>query len=258
MDKINLPVIIASYNRPNLIRQTIESCLKNSYHNVELIVVDNSDDSETIKYLEFLENITLFRWPKLKHFPHLQSATGEVFTPFKGCLPHTPFYHNDWSLGKQRTIGEMIAPPSKYIYFSDNDMYFMPNWDKVMVETLEKYEDLVMVGGSGQHSSEFYAKFDEEYDVHWVSKQVGNTALFRREEWAKIGYFPDYDEDSWMGGEIQSRFQKKLSVIQPDIVIHCGENSIIKGGVRTKGVVKTHDMPAIEKYKLKYPEMVFE
>ena len=253
MDK--LAIIIASWNRPKLVKQTIESCLKNSYYKPSITVVDNSDDPETINYLESLKDITLFRWGD--EFPHLRVESPDGFY-YPADQADSPYWNNQWSLGKTRTKGATLAPPSEYIYFSDNDMYFKKDWDKIMIGVLEEREDFVLVGGIAHHGNSFFAKINEEYNLCTAGKQAGNSMLFRRAEWARIGYFPDYDEDSWMGYEITTHFNKKIGVIDPEIVVHCGENSTTRDGKKIEGILKTMDSPKIEVNKLKYPEVHFE
>ena len=64
-----LPVIIASYNRPRLLKQTLDSLRKNSDSKLQIIVVDCSpnqegNDSETVTYLKQQKDITYFHWKK--------------------------------------------------------------------------------------------------------------------------------------------------------------------------------------------------
>src|SRR3990167_1653289 len=145
-----ITVVIASWNRPKLIKQTIESCIKNSHYKPEIVVVDNSDDPKTIKYLESLKDIQLFRWGD--EYPHLRVKSPDGFY-YPEDQADSPHWNNNWSLGKTRTKGAMLASPSEYIYFSDNDMYFKKDWDKLMVGVLEQYQDIVLLGGIGHHGN---------------------------------------------------------------------------------------------------------
>ena len=52
-----LPVIIASYNRLNLLKQTLASLKKNSDSKLQIIVVDSSINKEVPEYLEKLKGI---------------------------------------------------------------------------------------------------------------------------------------------------------------------------------------------------------
>ena len=61
----DIVVVLISFNRRKLLQQTIESIQKNSVMNVKIIVVDNSKDEETPKYLESLKDIIYYRFPKL-------------------------------------------------------------------------------------------------------------------------------------------------------------------------------------------------
>ncbi len=57
-------VIIPVYNRADLIRETIESVLKQTYQNIEIIVVDDGSTDNSIEILnEFSKKIKLFQHP---------------------------------------------------------------------------------------------------------------------------------------------------------------------------------------------------
>jgi len=255
-----LPVIIASYQRLGLLKQTIESIRENSYHDVKIIVVDNSTDKKVIRYLESLSDITLFRWGTRKKYPHLRVWTPDGFFYPPEQQP-SPYWTEKWSLGKTRTMGAILAPPSNYLYFCDNDMYHTKDWDKWMVKALKDYPGMVMVGGSGQYTTGADASpVGKDHTVSSVSLQVGNTMMVRRQEWSRIGYFPDYDEDTWISREISDRYKKTPGEIKPWVVIHCGIKSFFTGGAINFSDEKTltYDTVNIGLNKIKYPELLYE
>src|SRR3990167_8087186 len=186
-----LPVIIASYNRPRLLKQTLDSLRANSDSKLQIIVVDCSpnqegNDSETVTYLKQQKDITYFHWKKTQ-------AT----------------------IGQQMTKGVELAKPSKFIYFSANDMYFLPHWDTILKKALNKYDDIVIVGGRGVHGGDQPREITNKHNLLITGLQAGYSQMFRRKEWDAEGAFPNYDEDSWISYEMRTVFNKKLGVVEP-------------------------------------------
>ena len=87
MNKIS--VVLTSYNRVNLLKRAIESVLKQSYSDFELIIIDDCSDLPTQKILDEYEHqdkrITIFRMPKnvganVCRNKGLNLATGKFYT----------------------------------------------------------------------------------------------------------------------------------------------------------------------------------
>src|SRR3990167_756812 len=116
-----LPVIIASFNRLNLLKQTLDSLKKNSDSKLQIIVVDSSTDPKVPKYLETVKGITYFKFNRRKFDNRKQP-------------PKDPYFNNRLSIGKAMNKGAELAKPSKYIYFSANDMYFLPHWNSILID----------------------------------------------------------------------------------------------------------------------------
>jgi len=251
----DIVVVIASFHRRKLIQQTIESIKKNSIMDVQIVVVDNSRDSETPKYLKSLKDIIYFHFNETDYdyMEHILVDT-EIGRAF-AASPESAYWNNKMSMGKIYTKGGQLAPPSKYIYFTQNDMYFLPGWDRAMTTALG-YEDLIIVAGySGSHGSNGR---DVGYDrkVQNVGLVPGSSMMFRREDWDKIGTFPDYDEDNWMSYEMRGR-GKNLGLIYPYIIIHCGYTSTLVRGEETERV-KTGDAATVEQMMKEYPDIIYE
>ena len=229
-----LPVIICSHNRNKLLKQTIESLRKNSDSELQIIISDSSSDEETVKYLESLDDITYY------HF----KCTDKQYGP---------------SIGQAKMKGSDLAKPSEYIYFSDDDMYFFPHWDTIMIKALEKYDDLVIVGGRNLRifDLEESRPIDETYTVTNMSRQTGYSMMFRRNEWEKQPYFPNYDEDSWVGFEFRALLTKNIGTINPPVLIHCGLTRVSKQNNEPENS-KTYDWQDIEQDMKNYPEILFE
>ena len=223
-----IPVIIASYMRFNLLKQTLDSLRKNSDSKLQIIVVDWSpndvgEGTETINYLKEQKDITFFHWKKIQ-------AT----------------------IGQQMTKGVELAKPSKFIYFSGNDMYFLPHWDTILKKALNKYDDIVIVGGRGLHGGDQPRELTSKHKLLITGLQAGFSQMFRRKEWDAEGAFPNYDEDSWICYEMRAVFNKKLGVVEPPVVLHCGLTSTMDPAILV------HDRGPIELDKQKYPDILFE
>ena len=61
-DKVS--VIIPTFNRANLIGQTLDSLIKQSYDNWECIIIDDGSTDETIKILDHYKQIDRVHYKK--------------------------------------------------------------------------------------------------------------------------------------------------------------------------------------------------
>jgi len=105
-----LSIVMASYNAPQAIKETIESLYANTYHNFELIIVDdNSSNSNTLDYIKSLVK------PSLKR----------VFLKKQG------FTTNAWNVGVKEATGDYIA-------VLNNDITLSKNWDVYLINELDK------------------------------------------------------------------------------------------------------------------------
>lgn len=151
-------VIIAAYNRAELMRETIESVLAQDYPNLEVLVLDDGSSDHTVEVLEsYGERI---RW--VSH-PNM----GETRTVNKG-----------FTLAR----GEILS------VLSSDDVFF-PGVVRAAVETLERYQEVVVaycdylfIDSTG-HILQFWKTFD--FDLADVLSDCecppGPGAFFRRE-----------------------------------------------------------------------------
>lgn len=248
MEEIILPVVIASYNRLKLLKQTIESLRKNSDMKLQIIVSDSSTDQEVIDYLNGLSDITYFHFDHHKPSKHFLLRDRVEITDQD--INQNVFFNNKLTLGKQQCKGAELALPSKYIYFTANDIYFMPHWDSLLIKALDDYEDIVIVGGRSMHPFSQSRLLKDNYQICLTNVQAGYSMMMRRKEFDKYGFFPDYDEDSWISYEMTAKFNKKIAYVNPPIIIHCGMTSLMNN--------KPYDYDLICKDIERYPEIYFE
>ncbi len=200
-----LPVIIPSFNRLKLLQQTLESLIENTYHEVYPIIVDDGSDKETMEFLEYLERIQIIRLY---------------------CM------HRRSGVGVCRNFGAAIAPyTSKYIYFSDADVYFTKDWDKVMIKALEQHQKIGILGGQRHpfHGTDKTLEIPHHTAnvIELSDQQAGYSMMMRREVWNQVGPFRAADPNAF-GAEdtdLCNRMQQVgylIGSIAPEVVVHCG------------------------------------
>lgn len=167
-------VIITTYNREKTLGAAIESVLKQSYSNIELIIVNNGSTDGTISVIEFYA-----KNHKINYIYHEEH--GRYF-----------YFLNKWiSLAK-----------GKYINILDDDD-FWPDKNKIkkQVNFLEENPDYILVGGGligvDQNGQEIarYLLPEKDADIKktiLISDTLAHTTvLFRKDAWEKSGGYDD-------------------------------------------------------------------
>lgn len=120
-------VILTTYNRPQFIKQAIDSVLEQTYTNFELLVMDDdSDDQEQKDILMSYWNI-----PKVKIF-----KSSVVDGERKNVVRYA----------YMANIGLLLSSGDYITYLCDDDFYFPERLEK-MVEYLENHEEAEVVYG---------------------------------------------------------------------------------------------------------------
>ena len=153
-------IILITKNRQKLLHQTITSLFKNTPRELfDLIVVD--DGSENTNMLHDLK------------------SRGDI---------SDLILTNLGSPGALRNLGVEIARRKgyKYIYQSDNDMYFLPGWIEKCQKTLVENENIKLVAPYGHpyhlHNDEFIHD-----DIYSVNACAGNSWYLSTENYLKYG-----------------------------------------------------------------------
>lgn len=105
-------VIIPTYNNAGQLGRAIESVVHQSYHNWEIIVIDNNSSDETY------EVVNAFRNSKIRYFT----------------------IHNNGIVAASRNRG-MIESRGDWIAFLDSDDFWFQNKLKVQIELLDKNQE---------------------------------------------------------------------------------------------------------------------
>lgn len=161
-------IIIATLNREDVVGNSIESVLEQNYSDLEIIVVDQSENEETKKVVESFndERIKYIRINK----KGLSNARNEGIKSSKG----------------------------KYICLLDDDAEYNEKFFEIIDEVIEKNKDISIIGGkvedkvtsrvflNGMDNIQRKVKFDE-FDKCLVSSAL----VIDYKELEKINYFDD-------------------------------------------------------------------
>ena len=72
-------ILISNYNKSNYIIDCINSCINQSYKNIEIILSDNSSTDDSLKKISNYKNIKILNSPRITNFP----ATNQIATLLK-------------------------------------------------------------------------------------------------------------------------------------------------------------------------------
>jgi len=151
-DKVS--VIIPTYNRFQYLLNTIQSVKRQTYSNIEIIVVnDRSTQKEYYDYDWEKNNITII---------HLEKNSKDVFG--HACAG-----------GYQRNFGIKIST-GKYIAFCDDDDIWFPNKIELQIKAMKKTGCKMsstdgFVGTGVYDKTKFYKKHNAEYNYDFIKSE---------------------------------------------------------------------------------------
>ena len=173
MNKL-VSILIPVYNRENLIEETVQSALNQTYKNIEIIVVDNQSTDNTWEVLQKLasqdERIQIFQ---------NETNIGPVRN-WKRCIDEA-----SGEYGKILWSDDLIAPEflEKTVPNLENeDVGFVFTGTEIFIDGTEKKTSHYFIGKSGIYESEKYINgvlFDLNYPVS------PGCALFRLKDLKK-------------------------------------------------------------------------
>ncbi len=195
-----ISIIIPSFNNIDYLKLCINSLKKNSFYDNEILVHANNGSDGTLDYLDS---------QKIK-YTHSKNNIGL-------CLACN-------LIAKKSTF--------KYILYSHDDMYFLPNWDLILMEKVNKlktnkfYFSSIMINGDPKlnghlnlDAGDTIKNFNENYllknynELHHDDFQGSTWAphLIHIELWDKVGGFseefspgagsdPDFNMKLWKQG----------------------------------------------------------
>ena len=177
---MKVSIIITSYNYLGYLKECLKSCFKQTYKNIEIIVVDDCSTDETRKYLDYLEPIV----PCLIKVYNYENM-GIAFSKNSGIL---------------RATGDLIT-------FIDADDLLTPISIAKRVKEFERHPELSLVHGQAFHmkdKSTYEEALKNGYRIHGKVETVNSqTVMIRREVFKKYGLF-------YEPREMHSREDKEL------------------------------------------------
>jgi GT2 family glycosyltransferase len=193
-------IILITKNRLKLLKQTVTTLTLNTPSELyDLIIIDDGSEPDCIGYLSGLKAGG--------------ACSDLVLTNFG-------------SPSKCRNIGAEIARKKgyKYLYHTDNDMYFLPGWLEICKEVLKLTERVKIVGA---YCHPFMQKNkDFEFNtLQTVDAVSGNSWFISTEDYFSYGL---HETDGIMASEdweMCQRIRKNgffVVRLNPHKVLHCG------------------------------------
>lgn len=157
-------------------------------------------------------------------------GTAEEWANFKGLrdAPRFGFFTGEQiGVGGAKNLGAIQSPdldPEDILMFSDNDMYYLPNWDKRLEESLEECKAVIQLGG-WRHPYHDY--IDRGKGVLEVDAVTGNCFVIKYKDWLTYGPFdanalgPGQSEDFALSRKIVEA-GGVIATLDPPVAIHCG------------------------------------
>ena len=219
-----ISIIIPSYNNLLYLKKCIESINKNSFYKNEILVHINQGKDGTIEYIKN-SKIT--------------------------------FTHSSTNIGLCLACNE-ISKKSRFdlILYSHDDMYFLPNWDKILIEKVKElktkkfYLSSIMINGDPKlkghlnlNAGDTIDSFNEKYLLENYKKLKhpdfdGSTwapHLIHKDLWEKVGGFseefsPGAGSDPDLNMKLWNEGVRIFKCLNQSRVYHFGSITIRKKG----------------------------
>lgn len=174
-DSPKTSIILPCYNREHLISSAIESCLSQTYENIELIIIDDASSDNSVKVIE-----------------SYQAKDSRI-----------KFIKNKSNKGLPATLNIGFAAASgDYLTWSSDDNLFKPDAIEIMVNHLKQnpqiglvYTDYTTIDGNGKKIARIYQESPEYLPIRDC---VGACFLYTRKAMEKTGKYNEempYVED---------------------------------------------------------------
>jgi GT2 family glycosyltransferase len=177
-------IIILTRNREKYLVKTLSSVLKQTYSNLEIIVVDNASTDDSIKILS-------------AKFPSIRIISLPINIGIAG-----------WNIGLKKAHG-------KYCVMLDDDCSISPNWILNMVKFMEKFPKIAAVSGkvingfTGKIEWYFARSKGFKSKLFLTSQFHGAAVAFRTSLLKDVGGYPSmyfiYEAELPLAAEFISR-----------------------------------------------------
>jgi len=208
---MNTNIVMLVYNRPIHTQQAIESLYSNTAHDLfNLTIVNDHSDKETRDLLRNLQ--------EQHHFLIINRSE-----------THGP--------GDCRNLAcNLMQKRSKYLYFSDNDVYFKKDWLTKLIEVYEvvSKERVALLGGSChaylQDKPEHPPLLAGDFKVGIKDAVSGYSHLMTWEIWDRFGKFDTQEglkkktgrSDDWQYCQRIRLAGLLVGSVLPELVINTG------------------------------------
>lgn len=198
-DFINIVMLIC--NRPRLTAQALDSLERNTWK-YNLTIVDDST--------KFNELPTRFQYAQIIH------------NPKPGCIGAG---RNAGIQASQKEFGKGQA-----LYLSDNDVYFKPRWDQVLLVYQRLHGREVKIIGGGCHpylQPKDYIAQGDKYNLTSRDAISGYSWLLEWDTWDKFGPFVEHavgvrQSEDWEYCQRVIQAGYLVGSVMPEVVLHTG------------------------------------
>jgi len=161
-------MLLSTYNNENIIKKCVESCLNQTYRDIEIVVADDGSTDGTPEILRVIEG-------RFKNF-HLIT------------LPH-----GERGIARKTAIDKAWELDPEYIYILDSDMILKEDLAKQCVDYLEENDHiggLVIPEEAFSTFTNFFSKVKvfERRVVNRAGKKVGETSIEAARFWKVKDY----------------------------------------------------------------------
>lgn len=149
-------VIVTTYNRKEMLDETLHSILAQTYQDFELIVVDNYSD------YDFWELMDSYKSEKIQAYQN----------------------HNNGIIAVNRNFGIKRAK-GKYLAFCDDDDLWLPNKLELQVKYMESHDvdiigtALILFGKDVEKEEIMYVKYLHEYEYYYYNFVTPSTVMVK-------------------------------------------------------------------------------
>jgi glycosyltransferase involved in cell wall biosynthesis len=197
MGNLNQPkvsIVLPTYNGAAFIKQSIESCLAQTYQNIELIIVNDGSTDNTLEQIESFNNHRIILIKQDKNQGHI-AALNKGFSVSSGDL----------------------------LTWTSDDNYYALNAIAVMAEELNKHKDIDFV----------YSKYQvinpkgeplrigrfEDPDYLDIDNCIGGCFLYRRKVYEAVG---DFNPEAFLAEDYEYwlRVRQKFGMKKIDAVLY--------------------------------------
>lgn len=181
-------VIMPTFNRAKYLKRAIDSVLKQSYKDWELIVVDDGSNDNTFEIV----NEYIFRFEKIRYMKHSNKRPA-----------------------LSTNIG-MLAACGEYFAFLGSDDEWKPEFLKQRVDLILNQPEIDFIHGGVEIVGHPYVKDKNDLtrEIHLDECVIGGTFFGKRKVFFELGGFQDlsYSDDS----DFFERAEKKFNIVKVD------------------------------------------